>query len=138
MTDFVKKKIVEKLAKSVENQSIVPQHHLPPPFHRFTKDLKPSDISLAVLTGKGVLTNLELNCDFITEALQLPPWIRVARVMCDRIRAHVPFTNLRNDPIVIVSGCDCPLSVCFNNILLVFKFRFHFHCLYVEYWYRGD
>ncbi|CAI8014582.1 UHRF1-binding protein 1-like, partial [Geodia barretti] len=85
MTDFVKKKIVEKLAK-------------------FTKDLKPSDISLAVLTGKGVLTNLELNCDFITQVLQLPPWIRVARVMCDRIRAHVPFTNLRNDPIQISIG----------------------------------
>jgi hypothetical protein len=85
MTDFVKKKIVEKLAK-------------------FTKDLKPSDISLGVLTGKGVLINLELNCDFITEALQLPPWIRVARVMCDRIRAYVPFTNLRNDPIQISIG----------------------------------
>ena len=71
-------------------------------YHRFTKDLKPTDISLGFLKGNGVLTNLELDCDFITGALQLPPWMRVARVMCDRIRAHVPFTSLRNEPIQIV------------------------------------
>ena len=99
---------------------------------RFTKDLKPSDISLAILTGRGVLTNLELNCDFISTALQLPPWIRVAKVICDRIRAHVPFTSLRNDPILIVSFVCCLL------LLFTFQDSFSFSLSNVEYWYLGD
>ncbi len=70
---------------------------------RFTKDLKPSDISLSFLSGKGHLYNLELNALFITEVLQLPPWIEVTRVVCDRIRGHVPFTSLRTEPVTFVS-----------------------------------
>ena len=80
MTDFVKKKIIEKL---VVYKGYVIMWMQMSCVHRFTKDLKPSDISLGFLTGRGVLTNLELNCDFITEVLQLPPWIRVARFFED-------------------------------------------------------
>ena len=71
---------------------------------RFTKDLKPADISLNFLTGKGELHNLELNAEYITEVLQLPPWIHISRVVCNTIRAHVPFTSLRNDPVHFVSS----------------------------------
>ncbi len=70
--------------------------------HRFTKDLKPSDISLSFLTGKGHLSNLELNAQFISEVLQLPPWVAVSRVVCDTIRAKVPFTSLNTDPVNFV------------------------------------
>jgi len=83
----------------IENSSLT--LHTPP---RFTKDLKPADISLNFLTGKGELHNLELNAEYITEVLQLPPWIHISRVLCNTIRAHVPFTSLRNDPVHFVSG----------------------------------
>lgn len=83
----------------IENSSLT--LHNPP---RFTKDLKPADISLNFLTGKGELHNLELNAEYITEVLQLPPWIHISRVLCNTIRAHVPFTSLRNDPVHFVSG----------------------------------
>ena len=84
---------------------------------RFTKDLKPADISLSFLSGKGVLRNLELDADFITEVLQLPPWLCVSRVVCDTIRAQVPFTSLRNDPLHIVS---CVLCL-YNNSTPLFQ-----------------
>lgn len=70
---------------------------------RFTKNLKPSDISLSFLSGKGHLSNLELNAQFISEALHLPPWVSVSRVVCDTIKARVPFTNLKTDPVNFVS-----------------------------------
>lgn len=65
--------------------------------------MKPSDISLNFLSGKGHLSNLELNGEFISEALQLPPWVVVSRVVCDTIRARVPFTNITTDPVNFVS-----------------------------------
>ena len=72
-------------------------------FRRFTKDLKPSDISLSFLRGKGELRNLELNSELITDALGLPPWISVNRVFCDSVRVSVPFTDLNKSPILCVS-----------------------------------
>ncbi len=70
---------------------------------RFTKHLKPSDISLSFLSGKGHLSNLELNGEVISEALHLPPWVVISRVLCDTIRARVPFTNINTDPVNFVS-----------------------------------
>lgn len=70
---------------------------------RFTKHLKPSDISLSFLSGKGHLSNLELNGEVISEALKLPPWVVVSKVVCDTIKARVPFTNINTDPVNFVS-----------------------------------
>ncbi|XP_019849692.1 PREDICTED: uncharacterized protein LOC100636695 [Amphimedon queenslandica] len=85
MADFVKKKIVEKLAK-------------------FTRDIKPSDISLSFLRGKGELRNLDLNTDVISSALQLPPWISIDHVFCDMIKLDIPFTDLNKSPIKCMLG----------------------------------
>lgn len=74
-------------------------------FARFTKDLKPDDISLNFLRGKGELRNLELNAELINEVLRLPPWIAVSKVHCDSIRVSVPFTDLHRSPIHAVSWC---------------------------------
>eukprot|EP00731_Ephydatia_muelleri_P006094 Em0003g342a len=109
MTAVVKKKIVEKLA-------------------RFTKDLKPSDISLSFLTGKAVLQKIELNADFLTEIFHLPPCLQISRVVCDLIKADVPFTSLGTNPIQIminkveveVASCDgvTPRTKQFNDLKL--------------------
>ena len=109
MADYVKRKIVEKLARSitlllyfVRSYFIYRSLNYLTIQHRFTKDLKPSDISLNFLTGKGTLLNLELNAQFITEVLQLPPWIQISRVVCDKIRGRVPFTSLSSEPVTFV------------------------------------
>ena len=70
---------------------------------RFTRDIKPSDISLSFLRGKGELRNLDLNTDVISSALQLPPWINIDHVFCDTIKLDVPFTDLNKSPIRCVS-----------------------------------
>lgn len=70
---------------------------------RFTRDIKPSDISLSFLRGKGELRNLDLNTDVISSALQLPPWIKIDHVFCDTIKLDVPFTDLNKSPIRCVS-----------------------------------
>lgn len=82
---------------------------------RFTKHLKPSDISLSFLSGKGHLSNLELNGEVISAALQLPPWVVVSRVVCDTIRAKVPFTNINTDPVNFVRS----LNVCVTTVHMV-------------------
>ena len=70
---------------------------------RFTRDIKPSDISLSFLRGKGELRNLDLNTDVISSALQLPPWISIDHVFCDMIKLDIPFTDLNKSPIKCVS-----------------------------------
>lgn len=93
---------------------------------RFTKDLKPSDISLSFLRGKGELRNLELNSELITDALRLPPWISVDRVFCDSVRVSVPFTDLHKSPIHCVSKrqiCSPPVSFNSKYKIVVFVER---------------
>ena len=72
--------------------------------HRFTKDLKPGDISLSFLRGKGHLKNLALDEGVIQEVLRLPPWISINKVHCDEIAIEVPFTDLNKSPINCVSN----------------------------------
>ena len=70
---------------------------------RFTKDLKPSDITLSFLRGKGELNNLDLDAQVISNILRLPPWIQVRSVYCDQIKIDVPFTDLHKSPLRCVS-----------------------------------
>ena len=104
MTAVVKKKIVEKLARYVK--LVVRPPLVTSVVCSFTKDLKPSDISLSFLTGKAVLQKIELNADFLTEIFHLPPCLQISRVVCDLIKADVPFTSLGTNPIQIVSTCS--------------------------------
>ena len=39
----------------------------------------------------------------ISEILQLPPWVVVSKVVCDTIKAKVPFTSITTDPVNFVS-----------------------------------
>lgn len=94
MADFVKKKILEKLA-------------------RFTKNLKPSDITLSFLKGKGELNNLDLDAQVISSILRLPPWIQVRSVYCDQIKIDVPFTDLHKSPLRCILGqVNIEVSTC--------------------------
>lgn len=54
---------------------------------RFTKNLSPNKISLKFLKGEGELHNLELDETTLSELLELPPWIRITKAVCNRISA---------------------------------------------------
>lgn len=51
--------------------------------------MSPSKISLKFLKGEGELRNLELNEKFLTDLLELPPFIRLTRAVCNKISAKV-------------------------------------------------
>ena len=57
--------------------------------NRFTKNLSPNKISLKFLKGEGELHNLELNEKILTELLELPPWLRLTKAVCNKISAKV-------------------------------------------------
>ena len=56
---------------------------------RFTKNLSPNKISVKFLKGEGELHNLELDETTLSELLELPPWIRLTKAVCNRISAKV-------------------------------------------------
>ena len=57
---------------------------------RFTKNLSPDKINLSTLKGEGQLSNLELDEEVLQNMLELPTWLAVTRVYCNKaaIRVH--------------------------------------------------
>lgn len=51
---------------------------------RFTKNLSPDKINLSTLKGEGQLTNLELDEEVLQNVLELPTWLAITRVYCNR------------------------------------------------------
>lgn len=58
-------------------------------YFRFTKNLSPNKISVKFLKGEGELHNLELDETTLSELLELPPWIRLTKAVCNKISAKV-------------------------------------------------
>lgn len=69
---------------------------------RFAKNLSPDQISVEILRGKSELKNIELNEDVLTEALELPAWLKIKRAGCNRICVRVPWTRLKSAPVQLV------------------------------------
>lgn len=62
----------------------------PPPFgYRFTKNLSPDKINLSTLKGQGQLTNLELDEEVLQNVLELPTWLAITRVFCNKASIRV-------------------------------------------------
>ncbi|TKS77852.1 UHRF1-binding protein 1 ICBP90-binding protein 1 [Collichthys lucidus] len=54
------------------------------PSERFTKNLSPDKINLSTLKGEGQLSNLELDEEVLQNMLDLPTWLAVTRVYCNK------------------------------------------------------
>lgn len=65
--------------------------HLLSFFYRFTKNLSPNKISVKFLKGEGELHNLELDETTLSDLLELPPWIRLTKAVCNRISAKASY-----------------------------------------------
>lgn len=57
--------------------------------YRFTKNLSPDKINLSTLKGQGQLTNLELDEEVLQNLLDLPTWLAITRVFCNKASIRV-------------------------------------------------
>ncbi|CAI5454842.1 unnamed protein product [Caenorhabditis angaria] len=68
---------------------------------KFTRNLKPEQISLDVLRGNSKLQFIEINEEVLTDILELPTWLRIKRAYCTGVTVNVPWTRLKSSPIQI-------------------------------------
>uniref|UniRef100_A0A8C6YXW8 UHRF1 binding protein 1 n=1 Tax=Nothoprocta perdicaria TaxID=30464 RepID=A0A8C6YXW8_NOTPE len=76
--------------------------HLP----KFTKNLSPDKINLSTLKGQGQLTNLELDEEVLQNVLELPTWLAITRVYCNKASIRVSAGQT-----LPTAYCYCPLEV---------------------------
>ncbi|XP_070766731.1 bridge-like lipid transfer protein family member 3A [Enoplosus armatus] len=68
---------------------------------RFTKNLSPDKINLSTLRGEGQLSNLELDEEVLQNMLDLPTWLAVTRVYCNKAAIRIQWTKLKTSPICL-------------------------------------
>ncbi|XP_072097609.1 bridge-like lipid transfer protein family member 3B isoform X4 [Mobula birostris] len=68
---------------------------------RFTKNLSPDKINLSTLKGEGQLTNLELDEEVLQNMLDLPTWLAITRVFCNKAAIRIHWTKLKTHPICL-------------------------------------
>ncbi|XP_053574747.1 bridge-like lipid transfer protein family member 3B [Bombina bombina] len=68
---------------------------------RFTKNLSPDKINLSTLKGEGQLTNLELDEEVLQNMLDLPTWLSINKVFCNKASIRIPWTKLKTHPICV-------------------------------------
>lgn len=56
---------------------------------RFAKNLSPDKINLSTLKGEGQLTNLELDEEVLQSLLDIPTWLAINRVECNKAAIRV-------------------------------------------------
>ncbi|KAH0618809.1 hypothetical protein JD844_018293 [Phrynosoma platyrhinos] len=61
----------------------------------FTKNLSPDKINLSTLKGQGQLTNLELDEEVLQNVLDLPTWLAITRVFCNKASIKVVINSSR-------------------------------------------
>ncbi|KAM4700252.1 bridge-like lipid transfer protein family member 3A [Discoglossus pictus] len=69
---------------------------------RFTKNLSPEQINLSTLRGEGQLTDLQLDEEAIQNMLDLPTWLAITRVYCNRAAIRIQWTKLKTHPICLI------------------------------------
>ncbi|KFO30309.1 UHRF1-binding protein 1-like [Fukomys damarensis] len=68
---------------------------------RFTKNLSPDKINLSTLKGEGELKNLELDEEVLQNMLDLPTWLAINKVFCNKASIRIPWTKLKTHPICL-------------------------------------
>uniref|UniRef100_A0A671MNS1 UHRF1-binding protein 1-like n=1 Tax=Sinocyclocheilus anshuiensis TaxID=1608454 RepID=A0A671MNS1_9TELE len=79
-------------------------------------NLSPDKINLSTLKGEGQLTNLELDEEVLQNMLDLPTWLAINKVCCNKAAIRIPWTKLKTHPITLsldkvvmeMSTCDEP------------------------------
>lgn len=90
----------------------IPKLQLSPVSHRFAKNLSPDKINLSTLKGEGQLTNLELDEEVLQSLLDLPTWLAINRVECNKAAIRVSITSYV--AFSVVRGVVCRRTVWFS------------------------
>uniref|UniRef100_A0A672TDM3 UHRF1 binding protein 1 n=1 Tax=Sinocyclocheilus grahami TaxID=75366 RepID=A0A672TDM3_SINGR len=64
-------------------------------------NLSPDKINLSTLKGEGQLSNLELDEEVLQNMLDLPTWLAVTRVYCNKAAIRIQWTKLKTSPICL-------------------------------------
>ncbi|XP_055331730.1 bridge-like lipid transfer protein family member 3B [Paramacrobiotus metropolitanus] len=67
---------------------------------RFTKNVDPDKVQFSSLS-QASLSDLVLNETVLTDILDFPVWMKISRVVCNRVTIQIPWTNLSSQPIRI-------------------------------------
>lgn len=80
---------------------------------RFTKNLSPDKINLSTLKGEGELKNLELDEEVLQNMLDLPTWLAISKVSCNKASIRIPWTKLKTQPICLsLDNVTMEMSTC--------------------------
>ncbi|XP_055972308.1 bridge-like lipid transfer protein family member 3B isoform X1 [Sorex fumeus] len=80
---------------------------------RFTKNLSPDKINLSTLKGEGELKNLELDEEVLQNMLDLPTWLAINKVSCNKASIRIPWTKLKTQPICLsLDNVTMEMSTC--------------------------
>uniref|UniRef100_A0A3P9AEF3 Chorein N-terminal domain-containing protein n=1 Tax=Esox lucius TaxID=8010 RepID=A0A3P9AEF3_ESOLU len=80
---------------------------------QFTKNLSPDKINLSTLKGEGQLSNLELDEEVLQNMLDLPTWLAVTRVYCNKAAIRIQWTKLKTSPICLfLDKVEVEMSTC--------------------------
>lgn len=58
-------------------------------FLRFVKNFERDQLRLSVTKGRFELTDLEFDEDVLTDLMELPTWLRVDKITCNRLYVKV-------------------------------------------------
>ncbi|KAI3366715.1 hypothetical protein L3Q82_009388 [Scortum barcoo] len=117
MAGLIKKQILKHLSRQTPLQPVpCPNLFMGPDLVWFAKNLSPDKINLSTLKGEGQLTNLELDEEVLQSLLDLPTWLAINRVCCNKAAIRIPWTKLKTHPISLtldkvemeMSTCDEP------------------------------
>uniref|UniRef100_A0A672QJ29 UHRF1-binding protein 1-like n=1 Tax=Sinocyclocheilus grahami TaxID=75366 RepID=A0A672QJ29_SINGR len=79
-----------------------------PLMKKFAKNLSPDKINLSTLKGEGQLTNLELDEEVLQNMLDLPTWLAINKVFCNKATIRVRDAPSLDKVIMEMSTCDEP------------------------------
>lgn len=68
---------------------------------KFAKNVSADSVNVSTLKGEGELNNLELNETVLTDLLELPTWLRIARAQVNKVNLKIQWTKLKNVPILV-------------------------------------
>src|SRR3954451_22764627 len=100
MVSILKNQIIKQLSGCVE--AVFKTHKKHYSNFSFARNLTADQISLEVLRGNGELRNIQLNEQVLSERLELPPWLKIVKAVCSRIRVEVAWTKLKTTAVKLV------------------------------------
>ena len=70
---------------------------------KYLKNVSANQINISTFKGEGEMKNIQLDENVFMELLELPTWLRITNVKCNKATFKVQWTKLKTTPIIIVN-----------------------------------